>query len=207
MKESTGAEVATPVGAFTSMWARSGKHFWKGLAAANRAFLSSNGERDDVLPTDDPSVAFTSTGWQADATVKDRTAITVGDSVTFSKQFTDEEVGLFAQISGDSNRLHLDEKFASDTRFESRIVHGTLASGLISAALARLPGVTIYLSQDLEFLRPVDIGERLTGTVEIVEDLGESRYRLSTTVENDDGEIVIDGEAVVMVDQLPETAD
>ena len=93
------------------------------------------------------------------------------------------------------------------TRFGGRIVHGTLVSGLISAALARLPGLTIYLSQDLEFLKPVEIGDRLTAVVEIVEDIGNGRYRLTTSVENEDAEPVIDGEAVVIIDEPPSADD
>ncbi len=69
--------------------------------------------------------------------------------------------------------------------------------------LARLPGLTIYLSQDLEFHNPVRIGDRLTAECEIVEDLGDEQYRLTTRVLADD-EVVIDGEAVVLIDDLPE---
>jgi acyl dehydratase len=129
----------------------------------------------------------------------------VGDVVSFTKQITEEDVLAFAGISGDTNRLHLDDEFAEETRFGRRIVHGTLASGLISSALARLPGMTVYLSQDLRFLKPVDIGSELTATVEIVEDLGDRRYRLDTTVETADETTVIDGEAVVLIDPAPES--
>ena len=131
-------------------------------------------------------------------------ALEVGDVVRFTKQITEEEVLAFATISGDTNRLHLDDEFAEETRFGRRIVHGTLVSGLISSALARLPGMTVYLSQDLRFLKPVDIGSELTAIVEIVEDLGDDRYRLDTTVETADGTTVIDGEAVVLIDDSPD---
>lgn len=127
----------------------------------------------------------------------------VGDFVTFTKTLTEQDVDRFAAASGDTNPIHLDEEWASDTRFNGRIVHGTLAAGLISAALARLPGSIIYLSQDVEFQAPVRLGDRVTANVEAVEDLGGGRFRLRTTVENDD-ECVIDGEAVVLVDGLPE---
>jgi acyl dehydratase len=127
----------------------------------------------------------------------------VGDQVTFSKTITDADVRRFAASSGDTNPLHLDEEFAEGTRFKSRIAHGTLVGGLISAALARLPGLTIYLSQDLEFHAPVRIDDRASAECEIVEDLGRNQYRLTTTVSVDE-EVVIDGEAVVLVDELPE---
>ena len=129
----------------------------------------------------------------------------VRDTVTFEKALTDDDVRAFAHVSGDTNRLHLDDEFASGTRFGERIVHGTLVSGLISAALARLPGLTIYLSQDLEFSGPVGIGDRVSARVEIVEDLGNDQYRLETIIRNeDDDATVINGEAVVLIDDMPE---
>jgi CBS domain-containing protein len=127
----------------------------------------------------------------------------VGDRVRFSKTLSETDVREFAYASGDTNRLHLDDEFAKGTRFGRRIVHGTLAGGVISAALARLPGLTVYLSQDLRYLGPVDIDERVTAVCEVVEDLGNARYRLSTTVYGADDEAVIDGEATVLVDDLP----
>jgi len=129
--------------------------------------------------------------------------LSVGDGVEFSKTISDTDVRRFAVSSGDTNPLHLDEAFAEQTRFKGRIAHGTLVAGLISAALARFPGLTIYLSQDLEFHAPVRIGDRVTAECEIVEDLGHNQYRLTTTVIDGD-EAVIDGEAVVLIDDRPD---
>lgn len=128
----------------------------------------------------------------------------VGDSTTYSRSFSERDVRLFAEISGDTNALHLDESFAAGARFGRRIVHGTLVSGLISAALACFPGVTIYLSQNLEFARPVDIGETVVARCEIIERLERDRYRLTTRIENESEEIVVHGTATVLIDPLPE---
>jgi acyl dehydratase len=154
-----------------------------------------------------PPVAYDRSDWETTRSIEAGELIGVGDRVTFSKRITDEDVHAFADASGDTNRLHLDDEFAEATRFGGRIVHGTLVSGLVSAALARLPGLTIYLSQDVRFTNPVEIGERLTATVEIVEDLGKGRYRLSTDVTDEDGDVVIDGEAVVLIDEALPTDD
>jgi len=124
--------------------------------------------------------------------------IDVGDSVTFAKTLTEEDVELFGEISGDTNRLHLDHAFAADSRFGRRIAHGSLVGSAISAALARLPGVIIYLSQQLRYTAPVDLDERVTAHCEVVEALGGGRFRLSTHVEDGDGETVIEGEATVL---------
>lgn len=134
----------------------------------------------------------------------DEGQIDVGDELAFSKTLTDEDVRAFAEASGDTNRLHLDGEFAAKTRFGERIAHGTLVAGTISAALARLPGLTIYLSQELSFLGPVSVGERVTAECAVVEQLAENRFRLTTNVLDADGEVVIDGEAVVISDALPE---
>jgi acyl dehydratase len=127
----------------------------------------------------------------------------VDDSVRFSKTLSESDVDRFAAASGDTNPIHLDDDWAEETRFNGRIVHGTLAAGLISAALARLPGGVVYLSQDLEFRAPVRLGDRITADVEVVEDLGGDRFRLRTTVAKGD-ELVIDGEAVVLIDDVPD---
>lgn len=133
----------------------------------------------------------------------DETSIEVGDTSRFRKTLTAEDVERFAEISGDTNRLHLDDEYAEGTRFGRRIAHGTLVAGTISAALARLPGLVIYLSQDLTFLGPVPLGTEVTARCEVVEEVSENQYRLSTVVEDHDGETVIDGEAVVIGDEIP----
>lgn len=128
----------------------------------------------------------------------------VGDRATFAKTITEDDVEAFADASGDTNRLHLESDFAAKTRFGERIAHGTLVTGLISAALARLPGLIIYLSQQVTFRGPVALGERVTARCTVVEDLGPSRYRLETSVETDAGETVVEGHATVLADPLPE---
>lgn len=129
--------------------------------------------------------------------------INVGDTVEFSKTVSEADVEAFAEASGDTNRLHLDAEYAEGTRFGERIAHGTLATGIISAALARLPGMVIYLSQDVSYLGPVPLGDRVTAECEVVEKIGENRFRLNTTLLDGDGETVIDGEAAVISEELP----
>jgi acyl dehydratase len=154
-------------------------------------------ERPDTL-YEDEDWAFESYG-TADG-------IDVGDHVRFTKTLSERDVERFAAISGDTNRLHLDDEFAAGSRFGRRIVHGTLVSGLISAALARLPGLTIYLSQELSYRGPVDVGERVTAHCEVVEQLKANRFRLATAVDDADGECVVEGDAVVISDPIPDSA-
>jgi len=185
-------------------WTETSSHVVNSMMAANRAAFAAFGvEADDGSPSGpeiDAREDFPT--WEVSVSADTRKALGVGDSVQFSKTISDADVRRFAASSGDTNPLHLDDDFAEETRFGGRIAHGTLVGGLISAALARLPGLTIYLSQDLEFHAPVRIGDRATADCEIVEDLGHEQYRLTTTVSVED-EVVIDGEAVVLVDELP----
>ena len=139
-------------------------------------------------------------GWETERLIEGE--LSVGDSVKFTKTISQDDIKRFAAASGDTNPIHLDDEFAADTRFNGRIAHGILVSGLISAALARLPGSVVYLSQDLEFRAPVRIGDEVTATVEIVEDLGGDQYRIQTTVVKGE-DAVIEGEAVVLIDEPP----
>ena len=87
--------------------------------------------------------------------------------------------------------------------FDGRIAHSGLVAGTISVALAQFPGVVIYLSQDLEFREPVELGGTVTATCEIVKALDERRYRLETTATDGDGNAAIVGEAVVTINPPP----
>lgn len=126
----------------------------------------------------------------------------IGQKATIEKAFTDDDVKTFACISLDKNPVHLDEKYAENTIFKGKIVHGFLSGSLISAIIGTiLPGEgTIYLNQIMNFRKPVRIGEKIKATVEIVgirEDKG--ILDLKTYCENEKGELVIDGSAIVKV--------
>jgi acyl dehydratase/CBS domain-containing protein len=137
----------------------------------------------------------------SDSAYEDRAApgVDIGDVVRFSKQLDDGDVRAFARASGDENPLHLDDTYAETTRFGGRIAHGVLTLGVVSAALSRLPGLVVYLSQSVRFVAPVDVGDRVAAVCEVVEALGGGRYRLRTVV-RDSEETVVDGEAVVWID-------
>lgn len=126
----------------------------------------------------------------------------VGQKAQFSKSISDEDIRLMAQITGDSNPVHLDDAFAESTRFKGRIAHGLFSAGLISATLGtKLPGPgTIYLKQSLEFLRPVKPGETLTAEVEILTwDPDKRTMTLATRCFNEVGKDVARGEASLLV--------
>lgn len=127
--------------------------------------------------------------------------LTIGDKASRTRTITDEDVRLFAQVSGDDNSVHLDEDYAASTIFKRRIAHGMLTTSVISAILGNdLPGLgTIYLSQSVRFKVPVFIGDTITATVELTNYREDKRIAtFSTTVVNGDGVLVLEGEAVVI---------
>ncbi|KAJ49024.1 3-hydroxybutyryl-CoA dehydratase [Clostridium tetanomorphum] len=125
----------------------------------------------------------------------------VGDKAFVEKTISETDVYLFAGISGDLNPAHINQVKSEKTIFKGRIAHGILVSGLISAVLGmQLPGPgTIYLGQELKFVAPVKIGDTVRAEVEVIEIISEkNRIKLKTTCSNQEGKIVISGEALVM---------
>ena len=125
----------------------------------------------------------------------------IGDHASVTKTVSETDVYLFAGITGDLNPAHTNEVAASKTMFKTRIAHGMLGAGFISAVLGMyLPGPgTIYMGQELKFTKPVHIGDTVTATATVEEIILEkNRVILDTTVVNQDGEIVIQGKATVM---------
>jgi len=127
--------------------------------------------------------------------------LNIGEKASLTKQITESDVIRFAEVTGDRNPIHLDPEYASKTRFKERIAHGMLTASLISAVIStRLLGPgNIYVSQSLEFKAPVKLGDVIQAEVELIEKIPEkNRVRLKTTCRNQDGTVVIDGEAIVL---------
>jgi 3-hydroxybutyryl-CoA dehydratase len=127
--------------------------------------------------------------------------IKVGDKTSVVKTIGESDVYLFAGITGDLNPAHTNQVAAEKTIFKGRIAHGILVTGFISTCLGmQLPGPgTIYLSQNCKFTAPVHIGDTITAEVEAIEVITEkNRVKFKTTCTNQDGKVVIDGEAVIM---------
>jgi 3-hydroxybutyryl-CoA dehydratase len=127
--------------------------------------------------------------------------LSIGDSATFSKTISEGDVYLFAGITGDLNPAHMDAVSAAEGMFKQRIAHGMLSGAFISTVIGmQLPGPgSIYVGQTLSFRAPVFFGDTLTAKAEVSEKLEERKWvKLKTTVTNQDGKLVIDGEATVI---------
>jgi len=123
-----------------------------------------------------------------------------GDFAEFAKTISESDVYQFAGITGDLNPAHINEPYASGTFFKTRIVHGMLLGGLISAVIGmKLPGPgTIYVRQNLLFKAPVFLGDSVTARVEVkTVDNEKNRITVYTTCTNQKGRTVLEGEAIL----------
>lgn len=130
-------------------------------------------------------------------------SLSVGDSYTLKKTITNNDVVMFAEVTGDENPLHLDDEYAKGTIFGQRIAHGMISAGIISGVIGMyLPGPgTTYLSQDIRFLKPVKIGDTVTVELEISEIEAKSKFdiaKIRTVCKNQNNEVVVDGTATVI---------
>lgn len=130
----------------------------------------------------------------------------VGQTAEISKTVSESDIYLYAGITGDFNSAHLNEEYAKKTFFKTRIAHGMLVAGFISTVLGnQLPGTgTVYIQQNLSFLTPVRIGDTVTASVEVIDIIADkNRVRLKTTCVNQEGTLILDGEAVVSPPKPP----
>jgi 3-hydroxybutyryl-CoA dehydratase len=134
--------------------------------------------------------------------------LSLGQSAQMVRTVTEADIVQFAEVSGDNNPVHLDEAFAAQTPFKTRIAHGMLSAAYISAVIGtQLPGPgTIYMQQALRFKRPVMIGDEVT-TVATITEIDPVKGRVSLdTVCLVGGKPVIEGEALVMAPRKPDSA-
>ncbi len=126
--------------------------------------------------------------------------IKIGDKAEVSKTVSESDIYLYAGITGDYNPAHVNEAYAKKTFFKTRIAHGMIAAGFISAVIGtKLPGTgSIYVKQTLNFLAPVRIGDTVIACAEVIEIITEKKLvRLKTICTNQEGTTVLDGEAIV----------
>jgi 3-hydroxybutyryl-CoA dehydratase len=127
--------------------------------------------------------------------------IKIGMSASLSKIITDKNVKEFADLSGDNNPVHIDEDYAKRSRYKKRIAHGLLSSSLFSALFGtRIPGEgCVYVSQKLNFKRPVYIGDTVIAEITVTDiNLASKRVFFDTTC-TVNSKKVIDGTAEIFI--------
>ncbi|MGZ3768361.1 MAG: MaoC family dehydratase [Bdellovibrio sp.] len=137
----------------------------------------------------------------ANTTATTAEPIGIGHTASITVQVTDKMIHQFAELSGDYNPIHLDDEYASKSRFKRRIAHGMIVGALISRAL--IDGIGrggIYLGQTLKFVNPVFIDDIITVTIKITGLRKEKGIAtVDTTATKANGEVVVKGEAVIMM--------
>ncbi len=127
--------------------------------------------------------------------------LAVGMEASYVRRVLEEDLHAFAELTGDTNPIHLDEDYAAATRFKGRIAHGTLTASYVSAVLGTLlpgPGA-IYVSQSLNFRGPVRIGDEVISTARVLELLPAKKRAILTCHCSVAGKTVLEGEALMMV--------
>ncbi len=135
----------------------------------------------------------------------DKLGVKVGQKTRHSRTISEQDINTFAKLSEDFNPVHVNEEYAKKTFFKGRIAHGTISIGLLSAAMAKLPGLPIFLGQNIKFLRPVRIGDTITATAEVIDMRHDKAIlTLRNTCTNQNGEVVIDGTATARLFPAPD---
>lgn len=127
--------------------------------------------------------------------------LAVGMEASYVRRVLEEDLHVFAELTGDTNPIHLDEAYAAATMFKGRIAHGTLTASYISTVLGTLlpgPGA-IYVSQSLNFRGPVRIGDEVISTARVLELLPAKKRAILTCHCSVAGKTVLEGEALMMV--------
>ncbi|WP_373085651.1 bifunctional enoyl-CoA hydratase/phosphate acetyltransferase [Sneathiella sp.] len=127
--------------------------------------------------------------------------IKIGDSATLTRKLTKQDIQLFATVTGDMNPAHLDESYAKTDIFHQIVGHGMWTASMFSVLLGmQLPGPgTLYLGQTLKFLKPVHLGSTITASVKVLKKDDEHKHiTFETLCTNEDGEHVLEGEALVL---------
>lgn len=124
-----------------------------------------------------------------------------GHKATYTHTVTEADIVKYAEVTGDTNPLHLNEAYAAGTMFKGRIAHGMLSAGFISTVFGTImPGPGgVYVSQNLKFKAPVRIGDEVTAQVEVLSTTPEKKFVTFKTQCLVKGKAVIDGDATIMV--------
>jgi len=128
--------------------------------------------------------------------------IKVGLKHNFEVSIDEELTKKFANISGDFNPLHMNEKYAKETKFEKRVVHGMLLASFFSKLIGMyLPGKNaLYFSQNLNFVKPCFIGDKITVEGEIIDKSEATRIiKLKTSIKNQEGKALVEGTSQVII--------
>lgn len=127
--------------------------------------------------------------------------IKIGMTASYTQTITDADIKAFAGVSGDRNPVHLDQEYAENSRYKKRLAHGIMTASYFSALFGtKIPGEgCVYVSQSLNFIRPVYINDTVVATVEVIKIDKEKRRILFKTTCKVKNKIVTNGEATIFI--------
>jgi 3-oxoacyl-[acyl-carrier protein] reductase len=132
-------------------------------------------------------------------------SIKIGDSAEIVHKITSDDVSKFVELTGDDNKLHINEDYASQTSFKKPVVHGMLGASFISTIIGtKLPGDgALWFSQSIEFITPVRVGDVITIKAEVIKKIDRSKtIELSTDIFNQHNQKVTSGFSKVKVVEI-----
>ena len=127
--------------------------------------------------------------------------IEIGMTASYSHTVTDADIKAFAGISGDRNPVHVDEKYAENSRYKKRIAHGLMTASYFSALFGtKIPGEgCVYASQSLIFKRPIYINDTVIATIEVLNvDIKKKKVLFKTECKVNN-KVVTTGEAEIFI--------
>lgn len=128
--------------------------------------------------------------------------IQLGDQFKHQFNFTQEQVNLFAQVTGDINPLHIDPIAGAQSPFGRNIIHGFLGGSVftkIFGALWKADG-HIYMKQTMQWLKPMFVDTDYEAIITVKEIFPEKNRILYDCAIFDvrNGEKTFTGEALLM---------
>jgi acyl dehydratase len=129
----------------------------------------------------------------------------IKETFEYQFSFTQEDVDSFARVTGDDNPIHIDEELAAKSIFKKRIIHGFLSGSVFSKVFGTIwPGNgTIYLSQTMNFMKPMYTTEKYLAKFEVIEIMPKNKYWVKTNITDENNENTIEGKALIKYDDIP----
>lgn len=126
----------------------------------------------------------------------------VGDQFKQEFSYTQEEVDMYAKVSGDTNPLHIDEEAGRNSMFGRRIIHGFLGASIFTRIFGTLwyADGTVYMAQSVKWMRPMYTEKQYVGVI-TVKEINAEKHRVTYVCEvfdQETGEQTITGEATLM---------
>ena len=126
----------------------------------------------------------------------------IGDEFRHKYSYPQEDVDLFARVSGDLNPLHIDLEAGKASMFGRNIIHGFLGASVFTKIFGALwyADGHVYMSQNIKWLKPMFVDTEYEAVV-TVKDIVKEKHRIlydCAVYDVKSGEQTIAGEALLL---------